>query len=189
MRISGLLALLALLLTGALTPLMTASAALPPMRSSVTLANLRTEYKTNPLGIDARLPRFSWELRSSERGVVQSAYEIRVKDETPGSKDRGQTVWNTGKVASDASIQVAYAGQNLESGHRYVWQVRVWDGDGEATAWSEPASFEMGMLEPSDWQAQWITPAWDEDTTKSVPPALLRSTFNVDGRIASARAY
>ena len=51
-----------------------AASAEPPL--SVT--NLRCEYKTNPIGIDIAEPRFSWELVSSQRGTLQTAYQIRV---------------------------------------------------------------------------------------------------------------
>jgi alpha-L-rhamnosidase len=65
-------------------------------------------------------------------------------------------VWDSGRVASSASTQIAYAGPALVSGRRYAWQVQVWDQDGKASGWSNPGWWEMGLLEPSDWTAQWI---------------------------------
>ncbi len=35
-------------------------------QSSLKVTALRTEYKTNPLGIDTRKPRLSWQLQSSD---------------------------------------------------------------------------------------------------------------------------
>jgi alpha-L-rhamnosidase len=163
--------------------------ALPtPAGAQPSLSRLRTEYKVNPLGIDARQPRFSWELKSPERGVVQAAYEIRVAPSLKGLAAK-RPFWSSGRVASDASIQRAYAGPALESRRRYYWQVRVWDGGGRASAWSEPAWWEMGLLAPRDWSAQWITPEEQKDASKPQPSPMLRTAFRVDGRIASARAY
>ena len=73
-----------------------------------SLARLRTEYKENPLGIDARRPRFSWELVSSARGVVQAAYQVRVAASEAGLAKRA--LWDTGRVQSGESTQIQYAG-------------------------------------------------------------------------------
>jgi len=67
--------------------------------------------------------------------------------------------------------------------------VRVWDGAGAASAWSAPAFWEMGLLDPSYWQASWISPGWDEDVQVPQPAPLLRATFTVDGKVQAARAY
>jgi alpha-L-rhamnosidase len=147
-----------------------------------SVTHLRCEYKVDPLGIDVAQPRLSWQLRSPERGVVQSAYRVRV---TRG----GRTVWDTGKVASDRSVHVAYAGPALESAARYAWRVRVWDGAGRASAWSAPASWEMGLLKPEDWKARWIETAAEEDPKVSPPAPLMRGAFTVKGKLRSARAY
>jgi alpha-L-rhamnosidase len=143
---------------------------------------LRCEYQDNPLGIDVVWPRLSWKLASAQRGVVQSAYQLRVTD---GS----DVLWDTGKVRSPESIHVPYGGSALHSGERCTWRVRVWDGHNRPSAWSEPAWWEMGLMHPSDWIAHWIAPGWQE-APKAVPPCpYLRTTFAVDGPISSARAY
>jgi alpha-L-rhamnosidase len=122
------------------------------------------EYLTNPLGIDVIKPRLSWQLSSERRGTVQSGYQIHVTGE------KG-LLWDTGKVLSDQSIQVAYDGPSLHSGQRCAWQVRVWDGNGQPSDWSESAWWEMGLLEPADWLAEWIEPGWDE-TPVAFKPCL-----------------
>lgn len=153
----------------------------------VSLTNLRCEYKVDPIGIDVRQPRLSWQLVASERGVVQSAYQIRVAESTEGLAS--SPTWDTGRVASDQSIHMVYEGPAVQSGKRYYWQVRVWNGQGEASEWSEAAFWEMGLLDPSDWQAAWISSDWDEDLTTTQPSPMLRSEFRVNGEVASARAY
>jgi alpha-L-rhamnosidase len=144
--------------------------------------DLRCEYQDNPLGIDVVQPRLSWKLASEQRGVAQSAYQIQVTDTS-------DVLWETGKVLSHQSIHVPYGGTVLRSGQRCTWRVRVWDGNDQPSAWSEPAWWEMGLLHPSEWQAHWIEPGWQEDHNEQQPCPYLRTTFSVDGPVSSARAY
>jgi alpha-L-rhamnosidase len=150
---------------------------------------LRTEYKENPLGVDARKPRLGWRLQSAARGVTQSAYEVRVARTERGVRAGSDLVWDSGRVASDESTQRAYEGSPLQSGRRYYWQVRVWDGGGRASGWSEPAWWEMGLLEPSDWKAGWIEPDLPEDVSKPGPVPMVRREFKLSGPVERARAY
>jgi alpha-L-rhamnosidase len=155
--------------------------------AAASVSNLRCEYQVNPLGLDARQPRLSWQLLSDTRGVVQSAYQVRVAESESGLARA--PIWDTGRIASDQSIHVAYRGPALQSARRYYWQVRVWDGAGAASAWSAPAYWEMGLLEASDWLASWITPDWEEDVSTPQPAPMLRAGFTVDGEVRAARAY
>ena len=157
----------------------------PGSGSDVTLQQLRCEYMTNPLGIDTFKPRLSWVLVSGRRGVAQSAYQVWVRDErvAPGE------LWDSGKVSSDQSIHVPYGGPALRSGQRCTWQVRVWDEADRPSDWSEPAWWEMGLLHVDDWQADWITPDWDDDPTQSQPAPMLRRAFELQGAVKAARIY
>ena len=132
--------------------------------SSVRVTDLRCEYLTNPLGLDVRQPRLSWRLESPVRGARQTAYQVRV------STDQSE-LWDSGKVLSDASTQQVYQGQPLAARQRAGWQVRVWDEQGQASPWSAAAFWEMGLLEPADWQAAWITP---EPALAGGPPPTLK---------------
>jgi hypothetical protein len=122
-----------------------------------TVTHLTTNALENPLGISGEAPRLSWQLDSQRRGVTQSAYEIRVAS-TPAGLDASDTSdrWSSGKVESAQSLDVAYGGPALTSHERYYWSVRVWDDEGAVSAWSAPAWFETGLLEVSEWTADWI---------------------------------
>ena len=154
----------------------------------LAVKNLRCEYKTDPLGIDVQRPRFSWQLASSERGVLQKSYEIRVSS-SAAELARGKAVWNSGSQESGASTQIEYGGPPLQSAHSYFWQVRITDQHGLASAWSDVAHWEMGLLNPQDWKAKWITPNLAEDASKSNPSPLLRREFTLKKKVARARLY
>ena len=157
--------------------------------ASVVVSGLRTEYQTNPLGLDVKAPRLFWRLQADRRGVMQSAYEIRVAASERDLARKGGTLWGSGRVASDQSTGVVYAGPALQSSRRYFWQVRVWDETGAASEWSAAAWWEMGLLAPSDWTAQWIALAKEPDPAAPLPSPMLRREFTIDGDVVSARAY
>lgn len=123
---------------------------------AVSVENLRCEYLHNPLGIDVAAPRLSWELHSTGRGVAQTAYEVLVATEPILLTASDADLWSSGKVESDKSAHVEYAGAPLTSGTTCYWRVRVWDQAGEASAWSEVGTWRMGLLEEADWQGVWI---------------------------------
>jgi alpha-L-rhamnosidase len=157
--------------------------------TAVEAAGLRSEYATNPLGVDVRKPRLSWQLQSSVRGVVQSAYQVRVASSERSLRAGHDLVWDSGRVASTESIHRPYDGPPLQSARRYFWQVRVWDGAGRTSAWSAPAWWETGLLEPADWRASWIEPDLQEDVSKAGPVPMLRREFKLTGPVEQARAY
>jgi alpha-L-rhamnosidase len=160
-----------------------------PKEAAVAAASLRSEYTANPLGLDVRRPRLFWQLQSGARGVVQSAYQVRVAASEGGLRAGRDLVWDSGRVASSESTQRVYEGPPLASERRYFWQVRVWDGAGRASPWSAPAWWEMGLLEPGDWKASWIEPGLTEDVSKPGPVPMLRREFPLRGPVERARAY
>ena len=93
--------------------------------SAVTVSNLRCEYLKDPLGIDVEKPRLSWIIESVRRGERQTAYRILVAS-TPELLARHQgDLWDSGKVASDQSVQLEYAGKALESPEISAWRIRA----------------------------------------------------------------
>jgi alpha-L-rhamnosidase len=124
--------------------------------AEINTRNLRCEYLHDPLGIDATSPRLSWIDSSAQRGAKQTAYQVLVSASRKLlDQDKGD-LWDTGKVPSDETAQIAYQGRPLVSREHCFWKVRVWDGEGGRGNWSPVAEWEMGLLKPADWEAKWI---------------------------------
>lgn len=150
--------------------------------SSLRVQGLRCDYQFNPLSIESKEPSLSWLLASDQRGALQFAYRIQVRNHQG-------VLWDTGKVFSDQSLHIPYRGPTLQSRQRCMWRVRVWDRADCPSAWSDPGWWEMGLLQRTDWQAQWIEPEWDEDPAALNPCPYLRATFTLHARPVSARLY
>jgi alpha-L-rhamnosidase len=118
--------------------------------------NLRCEFRNAPQGIDATKPRLSWNMTSDKRGARQTAYQVLVATSADKLTEGAADLWDSGKVESDKSLQICYAGKPLASRTECFWKVRVWDADGNASEWSPPAHWTMGLLAPADWKAKWI---------------------------------
>lgn len=156
----------------------------------LTPQRLLCEYFRNPIGLDIQKPRLSWQVRSEKRGARQTAYQIVVGQQAPPVQEPLTAVlWDSGKVASDNSLHIPYGGPALQLGQRVYWRVRVWDEDDAVSQWSEIAFWEMGLLDHTNWQAEWITPAWDEDPQRPQPVPLLRRCFQTDEAVVAARLY
>src|SRR6266487_2031519 len=156
--------------------------------AQVTIKNLLCENLSNPISIDVLQPRFSWQLVSDERNVMQIAYEIRVTNNASSLEKNKDIVWSTGKISSDSSVHITYSGAQLEPGKKYFWQVRIWDNAGKVSSWSEPAFWQMGLLNANDWKAKWIEQGFAEDTINR-PSPLFRKEFKASKKIQSAIAY
>ncbi len=146
---------------------------------------LRCEYLSNPLGIDAPAPLLSWTLSGTGR---QTAYQIQVAAARETLLAGRADLWDSGRVEGDI-MAVPYGGQPLASRARCDWRVRVWDEAGQPGDWSEPAVFEMALLTPADWQSRWIgRPEHDAGIPTCYSP-LLRKSFRLPARPVSARLY
>ena len=132
---------------------------LKAQESSIRTAEPRCEYLANPLGIDVARPRLSWVLEAihpGDRGLKQSAYRILVASSAQALEAGTGDLWDSGKVDSDQSTQIAYRGKALASGTQAFWKVEAWDQAGHASGWSKTATWSMGLLKPEDWKGKWI---------------------------------
>ena len=151
------------------------------LTAQVTVSNLLTENRTNPTGIDETTPRFSWQLISAKRNVLQTAYECKVMN-------GNNVLWSSGKVTSDRSVMIPYNGIALQSGKQCTWQVKVWDNYGTASAWSNAGSFKMGLLNSNDWKAKWIEAGFAEDSINR-PAQYFRKSISLNKKIKTATAF
>jgi len=156
-------------------------AAISKISAQVTVANLLCENLANPVGLDIKQPRFSWQLVSDKRNAMQTAYEVKVM--------LGKTVvWNSGKTMSEQSVFVAYGGAALQPDKKYSWQVRGWDNNGNTSPWREAASFQTAFFNGTDWKAKWIEAGFIEDSINR-PAHYFRKQFSINKKIAFATAY
>ncbi|PWW05733.1 alpha-L-rhamnosidase [Paenibacillus cellulosilyticus] len=156
--------------------------------NKLLVKQLRCEYRNNPIGLGVTLPRFSWQLESDSVNVMQQAYHIQVSSGINGF-NTNELLWDSGKVQSEQSVLVEYAGQLLDSRVRCHYRVKVWDQAGTESDWSEPAYWEMGLLQQSDWSAAWITPNSAHIDPQSEEIFLLRNTFDVRDDVNRATVY
>jgi alpha-L-rhamnosidase len=162
----------------------------------LTPAGLRCAHQTDPLGVAPDRIRFSWVVAGTGPGRAQSAYRILVTQEDAA-------VWDSGRVASASTTDIAYDGPPLTPGRRYRWKVQAWDETGSPSAWSAPAAFETQLDQTDGWHASWITlgrireefgppseggPS-DPVVNALLPPPYLRHEFRVDQPVTSARLY
>ena len=118
-----------------------------------SLTDLRTDYMTTPLGIDAASPRFSWKMESGRYDQRQASYRIVVTE-----SQTGIPAWDSGAeevVPSDVSVGVAYRGEALKPCTRYEWTVEVTNVAGETV--SAGSWFETGLMDSGWSDAQWIS--------------------------------
>lgn len=143
----------------------------PVLSQSIEVANLKCEYKSNPVGVEALKPGLGWELYSKQRSVMQTAYRVLVADNPASLKNNTGNIWDSKKVNSGQSIQVFYGGKKLEPTKTYYWKVMVWDNKNSVSGWSKEANWQMGLLSKVDWKgAKWI--AYDKiaDTNIAILP-------------------
>jgi alpha-L-rhamnosidase len=152
------------------------------------IRDLRCEYLTHPTGIDTPRPELFWKMETSNaRGQRQTAYQVLVASDETLLKSNQADMWDSGKVLSSDSVHIAYAGKPLASDRTYYWKVRCWDKDGKPGSWSESASWSMGLLDESDWKAQWIGP--DKKADSPYPLPIFRHDFAVQKPVQKATVY
>ncbi|MBC8618634.1 family 78 glycoside hydrolase catalytic domain [Parabacteroides faecis] len=138
----------------------------------VKVVDLKCRGLVNPEGVDEAV--LSWRIESEKNNVTQSAWEIEIASSRK-DLEKGNNIWSSGKRESEQQVNVRPDVAILEKGSLYWWRLRIWDGKGQVTSWSEPASFSLG-LNTSDWKAKWITSVWKQDS----PMPYFRKEFNTE---------
>jgi|AGTN01.1.fsa_nt_gi Alpha-L-rhamnosidase N-terminal domain./Bacterial alpha-L-rhamnosidase. len=153
--------------------------------------NLRCEYLTNPSGIDVTTPQLSFCSTSKQRDQRQTAYRILVSSSLEKLDSNEGDLWDSKKVKSDQSIHIIYKGKELHSEDECFWKVKVWNGEGKESAWSEPAKWSMGLLNKTDWKGYWIglDSLVGNDKQFSLSARYLRKEFAAAKKVKRATAY
>ena len=165
-----------------------------PAAAPARVERLLTDMKADPEGIESPRPLFSWNIVSDANDVTQTSYRIQVAMSESDLKRGKDLVWDSGTVISDRSILVEYEGPTLLSRKKYFWRVKVSTTLGEGR-WSDPACWSMGILDPAEWQAEWIGEnamsnkgETDQGNTR-LAARYLRKTFDVGGKVRRAVLY
>lgn len=139
------------ILLGFSLPLQCSATALQPVQ-------LRCEGTLNPEGVDNTSPKLGWQLSGEGRSRWQSAYQVLAASSAEALSRNNGDLWDSGKVVSHQTLHVAYGGKSsLAGSQRVFWKVRVWDERGRRSQWSDPAHWTMGLINPGDWKAKWIS--------------------------------
>jgi alpha-L-rhamnosidase len=138
--------------------------------ATLQVLRMRVEALVAPLGLHETAPRLSWEVSGTGRNIVQNAYQIKVATSQKLLKSGKADLWDSGKVASDETTQIPYAGRALVSNQAVFWQVTVWDNRGKK-ALSPIGNWSMGLLKQEDWGADWIGLAGQAPATGTFPLA------------------
>jgi alpha-L-rhamnosidase len=154
----------------------------------ISPTNLACEAKSNPLGLTETSPRLSWQdvaVVPGARGQCQTAYQIQVASSPQILAANQGNLWDTGAVTTNETSQIAYAGPTLTNDEVCYWHVRAWDGSGQPSPWSLPATWSMGMLLVTNTVASagiiWgATGTFTNDTVLSLAGAVSNEVYGVD---------
>ncbi len=130
------------------------------------------------LGIGESTPRLSWQIPRAPRGWSQAAYEVEVQR---GGESQCH------RVHSSEQLFVPWVGDPLASRESADIRLRVQGSDGHWSGWSDVVTVEAGLLEPSDWTANFMSPV-DVGLLGEPAPILKGSWFAPDD-VTAARLY
>jgi alpha-L-rhamnosidase len=151
--------------------------------SEITIEHVRFEHHRDAIGIGEICPHLSWTVQTTVADWYQAGYEIEAYGPD------GQIRERTERVDSDQSVLVPWPFSPLSSRESLRVRIRAWGMDGQSSAWSALYPVEAGLLSPSDWTSCFVTPDWEEDTSRPQPGPLLRREFDVHVGVSKARLY
>ena len=126
-------------------------------QSNFHVSNMKCENQIDPLSVTSKKPAFSWKIIADARNFNQYYYHILVSDNQQSIDKNEGNFWDSKKIKSSQSIMNVYNGKSLQPEVKYYWKVMIWDKVGRASAWSETATFQIGLLNQCDWgNATWI---------------------------------
>ncbi len=139
-------------------------------KSQISVKVALCENKVSPVGVNPNEMFFSWEMQSDQKAITQSAYHLVISSTAEKLNTDIFDVYNSDVVKSDRSIQVQYAGKELQAAETYYWKIRVWDNNKKQSEWSDMQHFTTGIFKTEDWKnAQWIGYEDMPDSMRVVP--------------------
>jgi alpha-L-rhamnosidase len=84
--------------------------AVAKVAAAVSIGDLNCESRHNPVGIDVPRPQLNWIIESDRRGELQTAYQVLAASTRELLAANKGDLWDRGRVASNATAQVEYAG-------------------------------------------------------------------------------
>lgn len=148
------------------------------------IKDFTTEYRTNPIGIDAKEPRFSWKLSSDENDVYQKSYRITVTEAGAMGENDNIKVWDSGIIDEETSVAVRYEGAELKPCREYAVKLEVTDNKGNS-AFGD-GLFAMGLMTYDNMKASFITHGFEDELEA---PAIFSKKFKTENDIKNARLY
>ncbi|GAB3657242.1 glycoside hydrolase family 78 protein [Echinicola sediminis] len=136
------------------------------MAQSLEFETLTCNSLSHPISIESEQPRFTWIMDARGYDRAQTAFQVLVASEKRYLSEGVADMWDSGKISGAQSVDVTYRGKKLEAEQKYWWKVRIWDENGNSSAWSSIQNFQMGLMGDQNWEgAKWIS--LKEDTRKS----------------------
>lgn len=163
-------------------------------QNKISVTNLQCEMLNNPEGIDVLKPRLSWQIQSDVNDVKQTAYQILVASTLENLNANKADLWDSGKVASDESVNVIYNGKKLRDRDNAFWKVIVFTNKGEVKS-NEKAHFSIGILTYADWKStRWIgyeKLSKDDSISQysKLSARYLRKEIDVKKQVKNAKVY
>ncbi len=174
----------------------------------LSFESLACDAQSNPTAIESAQPSFSWVVEAGGFNKSQSAYQILVASSMDKLNEKEADLWNSNKVSSSQSVYVKYRGKDLKPTQKYYWKVKIWDEKDQVSNWSSHTSFQMGLMDTSNWgDSKWISLNKDTRTSphrfrkyrvgRMKEPemvaghaaAYFRNEFTPKSKIKNAQAY
>ena len=158
--------------------------------------NLTVEHRTNPAGLQNKVPRLSWKLRAEDKGKIQTAYRIIAASSEEKLKNNESDLWDSGKKKSPSNYLVYYkSSKPLDARQTVYWKVQVWDEKDAASPWSESSRFTVGISSSNSWEAEWISfrdgiPLHRNPASLHLPaPRYYRTDFEIGKKVVRAQLH
>jgi len=92
--------------------------------------------------IAQKRPFFGWIVNSDQNNTVQTDFQILVASSLENIQKNIGDCWDSGRIKSDQSINISYAGKELRPNAVYFWKVKTWDNHGKESAFSSVSQFK-----------------------------------------------